>query len=60
MDTDVNTCVQCKFWLWFEDEQAYRCSIKGCWDGSKFRGFDLNTLIAEVLSNKKQIRKEGM
>jgi hypothetical protein len=29
-------CLSCKFWLWFEKEHGFRCSIKGCWNGSKF------------------------
>jgi hypothetical protein len=32
-------CPACKFWLWFEKEHGYRCSIKGCWHGSKFVEF---------------------
>ena len=33
---ECDKCVACKFWLWFETEQQYRCSVKGCWEGSKF------------------------
>lgn len=39
-ETDINTCVACRFWRWFEDRQEYGCSIKGCWEGSKFIPFD--------------------
>lgn len=37
---DVNKCVACRFWLWFEGEQSYRCSIKGCYENHKFIAFD--------------------
>lgn len=30
------TCPACRFWLWFEDRSEYRCSIKGCFEYSKF------------------------
>ena len=32
----TENCPACKFWSWFEEEQQYKCSIKGCWEGSKF------------------------
>ena len=35
----IEKCLACKFWLWFEQERKYRCSIKGCWNGSKFVAF---------------------
>lgn len=47
-ETDINTCVQCKHWGWFEEYQEYRCGIKGCWDGSKFKEFNWEDMLKEM------------
>lgn len=36
MKQDIEKCMECKFWLYFENEKKERCSIKGCWCNSKF------------------------
>ncbi len=36
MTYEEGGCPACRFWLWFEDRQEYRCSIKGCFEGSKY------------------------
>ncbi len=29
-------CFGCKFCLWYSDHHSYYCSIKGCWENSKY------------------------
>lgn len=33
---DTDKCLGCKFWLYFKNENRERCSIKGCWNNSKY------------------------
>lgn len=35
-NSDIEKCMGCKFWLYFENEKREKCSIKGCWDNSKY------------------------
>lgn len=34
--SDIEKCMGCKFWLYYENEKRERCSIKGCWDNCKY------------------------
>lgn len=54
-------CPACKFYLWFEDRHEYRCSIKGCWEGSKFKEFTIETWMEEIdrEKQKKALKMEG-
>ena len=35
-NTNTEKCMACKFWLYFKNEKRERCSIKGCWNNSKY------------------------
>lgn len=47
-------CPACKFYLWFDDRQEYRCSIKGRWEGSKFKEFTVKGWMEEIRSGRKK------
>lgn len=32
-------CDSCDFFKWYEDYKEYFCSIKGCWNHSKWKQF---------------------
>ena len=40
-------CYLCKFCLYFKDYSAYRCSIKGCYQNSKYKMLNLSEWIKE-------------
>lgn len=46
-ETDTHMCAGCKFWLWYEDERQERCSIKGCWSGSKYVPYRIGYMCGE-------------
>lgn len=33
---NTDKCLGCKFWLYFKNENRERCSVKGCWNNSKY------------------------
>lgn len=47
-------CPACKFYLWYEDRHEYRCSIKGCWEGSKFKAFTIENWMEELDRDRKR------
>lgn len=51
-NSDTEKCIGCKFWLYFEDENKERCSIKGCWDNSKYVPYTLEENISKGSKNK--------
>lgn len=41
-------CPACKFYGWDEEWHRYRCFIKGCFDGSKFVEFTIESMLKEI------------
>lgn len=41
MEQNIKKCMGCKFGLYFENEKRERCSIKVCWDNSKYVPFSM-------------------
>lgn len=39
-EPEEKPCEACHFWLYFEEKHTERCSIKGCYEKSKFIAFD--------------------
>lgn len=47
-------CPACKFWAWFENTHEYGCEIKGCWHGSKYVEFSLESFMKELDRERKK------
>lgn len=43
-----DVCVGCKFCLWFDEEQSELCSIRGCFNNSKYKEFNFDEMMKEV------------
>lgn len=51
---DINeySCLSCKFFLYIKEKENYECTIKGCYNYSKFKEFDLVEWIREGRERK--------
>lgn len=41
-------CLSCKFCEYYYDYSNYMCSIKGCYNNSKYKSFTLESFIKEI------------
>ena len=41
-------CLSCKFYEYYYEYKKYMCSIKGCYNNSKYKEFILRDFIKEI------------